>query len=182
MFLGSAEAPFFGPQSIEVVMRMSPALAALVVTLAGCTAQGGGTTLGSAAGTAASAVGLLAPEARSRLEANRWELVYWEGTPVPHGDNGEPVILTFAEGRVSGHAGCNRMTAGYELGPEAGRIIVKAPVTTRMACEEDRMKFEAAFTKAFGAATAVRFKGNHLHLDSPGVPTLKFHLRELQGG
>ena len=163
-------------------MRMSPALAALVVTLAGCTAQGGGTTLGSAAGTAASAVGLLAPEARSRLEANRWELVYWEGTPVPHGDNGEPVILTFAEGRVSGHAGCNRMTAGYELGPEAGRIIVKAPVTTRMACEEDRMKFEAAFTKAFGAATAVRFKGNHLHLDSPGVPTLKFHLRELQGG
>lgn len=163
-------------------MRMSPALAALVVTLAGCTAQGGGTTLGSAAGTAASAVGLLAPEARSRLEANRWELVYWEGTPVPHGDNGEPVILTFAEGRVSGHAGCNRMTAGYELGPEAGRIIVKAPVTTRMACEEDRMKFEAAFTKAFGAATAVRFEGNHLHLDSPGVPTLKFHLRELQGG
>ena len=163
-------------------MRMSPALAALMVTLAGCTAQGGGTTLGSAAGTAASAVGLLAPEARSRLEANRWELIYWEGTPVPHGDNGEPVILTFAEGRVSGHAGCNRMTAGYELGPEAGRIIVKAPVTTRMACEEDRMKFEAAFTKAFGAATAVRFKGNHLHLDSPGVPTLKFHLRELQGG
>jgi heat shock protein HslJ len=163
-------------------MRMSPALAALMVTLAGCTAQGGGTTLGSAAGTAASAVGLLAPEARSRLEANRWELVYWEGTPVPHGDNGEPVILTFAEGRVSGHAGCNRMTAGYELGPEAGRIIVKAPVTTRMACEEDRMKFEAAFTKAFGAATAVRFEGNHLHLDSPGVPTLKFHLRELQGG
>jgi heat shock protein HslJ len=161
---------------------MSPALAALMVTLAGCTAQGGGTTLGSAAGTAASAVGLLAPEARSRLEANRWELVYWEGTPVPHGDNGEPVILTFAEGRVSGHAGCNRMTAGYELGPEAGRIIVKAPVTTRMACEEDRMKFEAAFTKAFGAATAVRFEGNHLHLDSPGVPTLKFHLRELQGG
>jgi heat shock protein HslJ len=163
-------------------MRMLPALAALTVTLAGCTAQGGGTTLGSAAGTAASAVGLLAPEARSRLEANRWELIYWEGTPVPHGDNGEPVILTFAEGRVSGHAGCNRMTAGYELGPEAGRIIVKAPVTTRMACEEDRMKFEAAFTKAFGAATAVRFEGNHLHLDSPGVPTLKFHLRELQGG
>ena len=162
-------------------MRMLPALAALTVTLAGCTAQGGGTTLGSAAGTAASAVGLLAPEARSRLEANRWELIYWEGTPVPHGDNGEPVILTFAEGRVSGHAGCNRMMAGYELGPEAGRIAVKAPITTRMACEEGRMTFEAAFTKAFGAATAVRFEGNHLHLDSPGVPSLKFHLRELQG-
>jgi heat shock protein HslJ len=91
------------------------------------------------------------------------------------------VILTFAEGRVSGHAGCNRMMAGYELGPEAGRIAVKAPITTRMACEEGRMTFEAAFTKAFGATTAVRFEGNHLHLDSPGVPSLKFHLRELQG-
>ena len=162
-------------------MRMLPALAALTVTLAGCTAQGGGTTPGSVA-PATAAIALPATEARSRLEANRWELVYWEGTSVPHGDNGEPVILTFAEGRVSGHAGCNRMMAGYELGPEAGRIAVKAPVTTRMACEEGRMKFEAAFTKAFSAATSVRFEGNHMHLDSPGVPTLKFHLRELQGG
>jgi heat shock protein HslJ len=101
---------------------------------------------------------------------------------VPHGDNGEPVILSFAEGRVSGHAGCNRMMAGYELGPEAGRIAVKGPATTRMACEEGRMAFEAAFTKAFGAATAVRFEGSHMYLESPGVPTLKFHLRELQGG
>ncbi|NBU25793.1 MAG: META domain-containing protein [Gammaproteobacteria bacterium] len=101
---------------------------------------------------------------------------------VPHGDNGEPVILTFAEGRVSGHAGCNRMMAAYELGPEAGKIGIKAPVTTRMACEEGRMRFEAAFTKAFGAATALRFEGPHMYLESPGVPPLKFHLRELQGG
>ena len=92
-------------------MRMSPALAALIVTLAGCTAQGGGTTPGSAV-AAASAIALPPTEARSRLEANRWELVYWEGTPVPHGDNGEPVILSFKDGRVSGHAGCNGPTAG----------------------------------------------------------------------
>jgi heat shock protein HslJ len=126
-------------------------------------------------------VALSAADARTRLEANRWELVYWEGTPVPHGDNGEPVILTFAEGRVSGHAGCNRMMAGYELGAGAGQIAIKGAATTRMACEEGRMTFEAAFTKAFGAATAVSFEGNHMYLDSPGVPTLKFHLRELQG-
>ena len=81
-------------------MRMLPALAALIVTLVGCAAQGGGTTPRSAAVAAASAIALPATEARSRLEANRWELVYWQGTPVPHGDNGEPVILTFAEGRV----------------------------------------------------------------------------------
>jgi heat shock protein HslJ len=158
-------------------MRSIPALAVLTITLAACTSPGG-----PAAGPGTGPVAVSAAEAGTRLAANRWELVYWEGTPVPHGDNGEPVILTFAEGRVSGHAGCNRMMAGYELGPEAGRIAVKAPVTTRMACEEGRMKFEAAFTRAFGAANAVRFEGSHMYLDSPGVPSLKFHLRELQGG
>lgn len=163
---------------MEMRMRMLPAIAALTITLAGCAGTGNGAGGGAATGPSA----LSAAEARTRLEAHRWELVYWEGTPVPHGDNGEPVILGFAEGRVSGHAGCNRMMAGYELGPEPGRIAIKAPVTTRMACEEGRMAFEAAFTKAFGAATAVRFEGDHMYLESPGVPTLKFHLRELQGG
>lgn len=158
-------------------MRMLPVLAVFTLALAGCASSGG-----SAGGPGAGPVALPAAEARTRLEANRWELVYWEGTPVPHGDNGEPVILTFAEGRVSGHAGCNRMMAAYELGPEAGKIGIKAPVTTRMACEEGRMRFEAAFTKAFGAATALRFEGPHMYLESPGVPPLKFHLRELQGG
>lgn len=158
-------------------MRIIPVLAVLTITLAACTSSGG-----PAAGTGAGPVALSAAEAGKRLTANRWELVYWEGTPVPHGDNGEPVILTFAEGRVSGHAGCNRMMAGYELGPEVGKIAIKGPATTRMACEEGRMKFEAAFTKAFGAANAVRFEGSHMFLDSPGVPSLKFHLRELQGG
>ena len=66
--------------------------------------------------------------------------------------------------------------------PEAGKIAIKGPATTCMACEEGRMAFEAAFTKAFGAATVVRFEGNHMYLESPGVPALKFHLRELQGG
>jgi heat shock protein HslJ len=159
-------------------LHLLPAIAALTITIAGCA----GPTGGGSAAAAGQPVALSASEARARLEANRWELIYWEGTPVPHGDNGEPVILSFAEGRVSGHAGCNRMMAGYELGPEAGRIAVKGPATTRMACEEGRMAFEAAFTKAFGAATAVRFEGSHMYLESPGVPTLKFHLRELQGG
>ena len=158
-------------------MRIIPVLAVLTITLAACSSPGG-----PAEGTGAGPVVLSAAEAGKRLTANRWELIYWEGTPVPHGDNGEPVILTFAEGRVSGHAGCNRMMAGYELGPEAGSIAIKGPATTRMTCAEGRMKFEAAFTKAFGAANAVRFEGDHLYLDSPGVPSLKFHLRELQGG
>ncbi|MGT2495268.1 DUF4377 domain-containing protein [Cupriavidus basilensis] len=39
--------------------------------------------------------------------------------PIPHGDNGEPIIFEFnsgtdsAQGTVSGYSGCNRFTGGY---------------------------------------------------------------------
>ncbi|MFM7708993.1 MAG: hypothetical protein ACKO9D_13455, partial [Gammaproteobacteria bacterium] len=64
-------------------MRIIPALAVLTITLVACTSSGGPAT-----GSAAGPVALSAAEAGKRLVANRWELVYWEGTPVPHGDNG----------------------------------------------------------------------------------------------
>jgi heat shock protein HslJ len=115
-----------------------------------------------------------------RLQAHRWELVYWEGTAVPHGDNGEPVILTFAEGRVSGHTGCNRSSAGYELDAAAMQLRILAPMSTRMACEEGRMAFEAVLLKALQGVRTLRFEGPHLYLEAPGQVALKLHERELQ--
>lgn len=114
------------------------------------------------------------------LQAHRWELVYWEGTPVPHGDNGEPVILTFAEGRVSGHTGCNRSSAGYELDAAAMQLRILAPMSTRMACEQGRMAFEAVLLKALQGVRTLRFEGPHLYLEAPGQVALKLHERELQ--
>lgn len=65
------------------------------------------------------------PEEVSRLaEKNRWELAHWGDRQVPHGDNGEPVILAFKDGRASGHADCNRYTAGVTFGPSAGEVRV----------------------------------------------------------
>ena len=120
--------------------------------------------------------------ARVRLESHRWELVYWEGRTVPHGDNGEPVILSFKDGRVSGHAGCNRMNVGFELGPEPGALRVSQGMLTRMACEPGRMEFEAAFVKALTASTRYQFDGDRLRLSqSASLPALEFHKRELQG-
>lgn len=119
-------------------------------------------------------------DAAQRLQAHRWELVYWEGTPVPHGDNGEPVILAFAQGRVSGHTGCNRSGAAYELDAAAMQLRILAPMSTRMACEEGRSAFEAALLKALQGVRTLRFDGPHLYLEAPGQVALKLHERELQ--
>lgn len=112
-------------------MRHAALLCAASLMLSACTSLSTGSTQP-------------AMDAGPRLQAHRWELVYWEGTAVPHGDNGEPVILSFAEGRISGHTGCNRSSAGYELDAAAMQLRILAPMSTRMACEEGRMAFEAA--------------------------------------
>jgi len=148
-------------------MRHAALLCAVSLMLSACTSL--------TSGSSAPAV-----DAAERLQTHRWELVYWEGTPVPHGDNGEPVILSFAEGRVSGHTGCNRSSAGYELDPAAMQLRILAPMSTRMACEEGRMAFEAALLKALQGVRTLRFDGPHLYLEAPGQVALKLHERELQ--
>lgn len=160
--------------------------AAPLLLLAACSVAPGGAGGGSGGGAAGPAAGavqqLPAAEATRRLESRRWELVYWEGRAVPHGDNGEPVILSFRDGRASGHAGCNRMNAGFELGPAAGEVRFGGAATTRMACEPGRMAFEAAFVAALGASTQLEFEGPRMRLRAPGgAAPLEFHERELQG-
>lgn len=88
---------------------------------------------------------------------SRWELVRWQqadGTlkAIPHGDNGEPVILEFnagidaAQGTVSGHAGCNRFSGSYgktDNGMRFDRIA-----STRRACPDPGMAVENALLRA----------------------------------
>lgn len=152
-----------------------------LLLLAACSVMPGGA--GGSGGAAAGAAQLLpVAEAARRLESRRWELVYWQGQAVPHGDNGEPVILTFRDGRVSGHVGCNRMNGGFELGPAAGQLRFGAAATTRMACEPGRMAFEAALVAALAASTRLEFEGPRMRLRAPGdAAPLEFHERELQG-
>jgi heat shock protein HslJ len=89
---------------------------------------------------------------------SRWELVRWQEAggalkSIPHGDNGEPIILTFSEGldaaqgTMSGNAGCNRVRGSYSK--ISGGIRFGALVSTKMACEPGRMALEHALMKAF---------------------------------
>jgi heat shock protein HslJ len=121
------------------------------------------------------------PEEVSRLaEKNRWELAHWGDHQVPHGDNGEPVILAFKDGRASGHAGCNRYAAGVTFDPGAGEVKVSQGMTTRMACEPRRMEFEAAFIRAFEASTGYRLEGERLLFESDAASPLEFYRRPLE--
>ena len=121
------------------------------------------------------------PEEVSRLvEENRWELVRWGDRMVPHGDNGEPVILAFKDGRASGHAGCNRYSAGITFGSHAGDLKVSPGISTRMACEPRRMEFEAAFIRTFEASTRYRVEGERLLFESGVASPLEFYRRPLE--
>ena len=134
-----------------------------------------------AALTLTSCVTSPSPEEMSRrAEQNRWELSHWGDRQVPHGDNGEPVILTFKGGRVSGHAGCNRYSAGIAFGPDRGALKVSRGITTRMACEPQRMDFETTFIQAFEASTRYRLQGESLFFESNIAPPLEFYRRPLE--
>lgn len=118
-------------------------------------------------------------EMRQRAEKNRWELAHWGDRQIPYGDDGDPVILTFKDGRVSGHAGCNRYSAAIVFGPNRGELKVSQGITTRMACEPRHMEFETSFIRAFEASTRYRQAGESLSFESDIAPPLEFYRRPL---
>ncbi|CAB3677355.1 MULTISPECIES: META domain-containing protein [Achromobacter] len=144
----------------------------LAVALAGCAGStGGARPQGAAAANAATSADSLAQTS--------WELVRWTQAggalrDIPHGDNGEPVQLTFlAQGkqyRVNGFSGCNRYMGSYKL--QSGKLFIDAPASTRMACvQPERAKLEADYLRGLTAIDTFT-------LDSGGAPRhLTFNLR-----
>ncbi|MGC3973963.1 MAG: META domain-containing protein [Nitrospira sp.] len=121
------------------------------------------------------------PDAMKQVaERNRWELAHWGNQTIPYEDAGEPVILSFKDGKVSGHAGCNRYVAGITFGPKTGELSVSQGTTTRMACEPKLMEFEAAFIRAFEASTRYRLDGESLSFESAIAQPLEFYQRPLE--
>lgn len=118
-------------------------------------------------------------EMKQIAERNRWELSHWGDRAVPDGNDSPPVVLSFKDGRVSGHAGCNRYAAAVSFGPNAGEVVVSHGMTTRMACDARRMEFEAAFIKAFEASRRYQLDGESLSFESEGAPPLEFYRRPL---
>ncbi|HQV12450.1 MAG TPA: META domain-containing protein [Nitrospira sp.] len=122
-----------------------------------------------------------APDLMKQIaERNRWELAHWGNQPISYENDGEPVILGFKDGKVSGHAGCNRYAAAMTFGPNTGEVSVSHGITTRMACEPKRMEFEAAFIRAFEGSTRYRLDGESLSFESAIAQPLEFYRRPLK--
>lgn len=95
----------------------------------------------------------------------------WDVTAVNNGRGavvslvpGTRVTLSFGdEGRVSGHAGCNRFMSRFEQSSQGLRI--DPPSSTRMSCpQEGVMGQEQAALLAIAAARKVRIEGDLLEL------------------
>lgn len=87
-----------------------------------------------------------------------WHVLEFGHVPVIEGSS---VMLHFADGQVTGNSGCNRLTGSYQAGEAAGDgplAISFGPLAmTKMACPEERMAQEQAFTALLQAVTSYTF-------------------------
>jgi heat shock protein HslJ len=98
------------------------------------------------------------------LRGTRWLLAELDGEKVGPGDGERAphVVLDADEPRVSGSGGCNRLIGSFEL--TEGGLRIGPVTTTLMACDEEVMRREAAFTAALEAATRYEIEGTTLSL------------------
>jgi heat shock protein HslJ len=93
------------------------------------------------------------PAAAPRLEGVAWEVAGFNNgrQAVASPILGSSITLKFEDGTVSGSAGCNRFTGGYEASDES--LSIKPLATTRMACDAKLMEQEQRFLAALQSAT-----------------------------
>ncbi|MQR00886.1 META and DUF4377 domain-containing protein [Glaciimonas soli] len=137
-------------------------------------------TLAACAGPTATPINSSASD-EAQLMASRWELVKWPDHVIPNGDNGEPVMLNFAnetgQGHVSGRSWCNNFSATYALA-SANRLTIGQAVGTRKMCPEPAMQFESDFLNQLQTVNTYSFSGPLLEISTSDHQTLTFHRRE----
>lgn len=86
----------------------------------------------------------------TQLNGTRWRILSIAGRDVVPGGNTE---LAFADGRVSGSAGCNRLSGGFNS--DGRRLTIQQMVSTRMACEPQLMAQEQRLLDLAGQSLAI---------------------------
>jgi heat shock protein HslJ len=86
-------------------------------------------------------------EPASLLHGAEWTVVAIDGKPLV---GGSKPTLTFApDGRLTGHASCNRFMSEYTLSGEG--LVIAPAAATKMMCEPSLMDQERAFLAALSA-------------------------------
>ena len=104
---------------------------------------------------------LLPPEVLANTD---WRIVAIGGTPV----DGDAYAMSFFEGRISGQAGCNRLSGPYR---QRGNVLTAGPIAaTRMACPGPRMAHERAVLQLLRGPVAISYlRGDIMALSGSGV-------------
>ena len=116
-----------------------------------------------------------AAQAAGTLEGPRWVLVSYAGQDgktiqaIP----GTETTAQFANGTVSGSAGCNRYNAPYTV--DGNKIQIGLGMSTMMACPPPIMDQEAAYLANLQAAASYKIAGDQLTLaNAKGSTVLTF--------
>ncbi len=96
--------------------------------------------------------GAVVEPAASALDRSSWRITAFNGQPAVGGVHAD---LSFADGRVSGSTGCNRLNGAYTQ--ERNRLSFAAYATTRMACPGPRGEQEVQLLRILREGVVVSF-------------------------
>jgi heat shock protein HslJ len=120
------------------------------------------------------AAGEAAGGASAELEGTSWLLSgidAGEGPQAPAAGRGE-AKFSFAQGRLAGSAGCNRLSASYS---QSGETISVGPIVgTKMACPEPLMQQENAVSAILMGAERALVAGDTLTISAADGRSLVF--------
>jgi heat shock protein HslJ len=141
-------------------MRISPVLLLipLVGLVAACTTTGGSSPTSSAQTSAPPPAG-----GSSGLDGRTFVATSLKGHDLPQA---VAITLTFKDGTVSVHAGCNTMNGSYSVAN--GTLSVGTMASTQMACPEPLMALDTWLT-TFLPGASVSVSGDTLTLAKDGV-------------
>ena len=111
------------------------------------------------------------PRPQPSLEGTEWTVINFNTTQaVTSPILGTEITAGFAEGRISGSAGCNRYTAGYTVTPGSDAMSIGPAAATRALCTEPPgiMEQEAAYLAALPTVQTHRTEGGNLILERDG--------------
>jgi len=107
------------------------------------------------------------------LESTSWRLVSLPGqTPAAIAALAQAPTARFESGRVTGFAGCNRLTGSYTL--QGNRLTIGGVAGTMMACPEPAMSIERALHAALTGTLSYAIAGDRLSLTAGSGAVLLF--------
>ena len=103
------------------------------------------------------------------LQGTRWVVdTIVKGETASSVPAGAEAFAVFGAGdRVSGNAGCNSMGGNAVVHDDGATITFSEVITTKMACEDDRMRLEQAVLDTLKGDVAYTIDADVLRLDGP---------------